>query len=79
MQDLFEILGPIRNVETIATGRSVRSREQLTAEFGSGHWRKMKGTALIRYVGGKMCKAELHWYEAHGRGRKNFKVKRELT
>lgn len=75
----FEVIGSIREVETIATGRAVQSREFLKREYGVGRWRKMKGIALIRYVGGKMCEAELHWYEAHGRGRVEFKVKRELS
>lgn len=79
MDELFEILDPIRNVETIAVGRSVRSREPLESEHGMGRWKKMKGIAVIRYIGGRICEAELHWYEAHGRGRFNFKVKRELT
>lgn len=79
MEEPFEVVGPVRQVETIATGRAVQSRGYLKIEYGPGRWRKMMGIALIRYVGGKMCEAELHWYEAHGRGRVEFKVKRELT
>jgi hypothetical protein len=79
MDEPFEVIGAIREVETIATGRTVQSREYLKREHGAGRWRKMKGIALIRYIGGKLCKAELHWYEAHGHGRVEFKVKRELS
>jgi hypothetical protein len=75
----FEVIGAMRDVEAIATGRAVRSRQYLRREYGVGRWRKMKGIALIRYVGGKRCEAEIHWYEAHGRGRVEFKVKRELS
>jgi hypothetical protein len=78
MGEPFEILGAIQEVETIAAGKSVRSRKHLAREYGSGRWRKMKGAALIRYLSGRICRAELHWYEAHGRGRFAFKVKREL-
>ena len=79
VEDLFEIMGPIRNSRVIASGRGVRSRNELAEQYGSGRWRKMKGIALIRYSGGKMCLAEIHWYEAHGRGKFDFKVKMELS
>lgn len=79
MDEPFEIIGAFRQVEVIAAGPSVQSRERLRVEYGPGRWRKMKGIALIRYVGGKTCEAELHWYEAHGRGRKEYKAKRDLA
>jgi hypothetical protein len=78
MDEPFEIIGPIGSIETMASGRAVRSRTQLAREFGSGRWRKMKGVCWIRYLGGRTCQAEIHWYEAHGRGRFDFKVKMEL-
>jgi len=60
------------------SGMSLRSRASLRKRYGAGNWRKLKGTATIEYEDGRMCVAELHWYEAHGIGRKNFKVKRVL-
>jgi hypothetical protein len=79
MADTFEIIGPIREIRTIAKGRSVLSRATLVREYGSGRWRKMKGVCLIRYSAGRICEAEVHWYEAHGRGKFDFKVKDELS
>jgi hypothetical protein len=74
----FELLGEIVDVETIAAGRSVRDRRRLTRRYGSGRWRKRKGTATVRLVDGTLWRAELHWYEAHGIGRKELKLKRLL-
>lgn len=79
MNEPFEMIGRISGVETIASGKSVRLRDKLIRQYGRGRWRKMKGIALIRYVGGRMCTAEIHWYEAHGLGRFDFKVKEELS
>ncbi len=74
----FEITGEIENVEVIAKGLSVRQRARLTAQFGRGRWRKLKGTAVVRLSSGAVCLAELHWYEAHGIGRRKLKIKRFL-
>ena len=74
----FEIVGEIHDVETIAKGPSVRERTRLTAQFGRGRWRKLKGTAIVRLRDGSTGRAELHWYEAHGVGRRKFKIKRFL-
>jgi hypothetical protein len=35
----------------------------------------MKGVALVRLANGRIRKAELHWYEAHGIGKKEIKRK----
>ena len=43
-----------------------------------GRWRKRKGFALVRLEDGAECDAELHWYEAHGIGKKELKVKELL-
>jgi len=72
----FEILGPIEGVETIATGNSIRDLARLRRIYGPGRWRKMKGTASVRLAGGRIRTAELHWYEAHGIGKKEMKRKR---
>lgn len=74
----FEIVGEVRDVEVIATGSSVRVRALLRAEFGAGRWRKLKGTATVRLRDGTTWRAELHWYEAHGVGRRKLKLKRFL-
>jgi hypothetical protein len=74
----FEIIGHIEDVETIAVGRRIRDLPRLQKRYGGGHWRKMKGHATIRLHGGQIRRAELHWYEAHGIGRKDIKRKRYL-
>jgi len=74
----FEITSEIEHIEVIAKGPSVRERARLTAQFGQGRWRKLKGTATVRLRTGVACRVELHWYEAHGIGRKKFKIKRFL-
>ena len=74
----FEILGEIWDIETIAEGRGVYIRRHLDRIYGKGRWRKRKGIARIQFSDGSTCIAEIHWFEAHGIGRKDFKVKREL-
>ena len=75
----FEILGELSEIETIAKGSGVRERKRLRKAYGQGAWRKLKGTASIKLSDGTICKAELHWYEAHGIGKKEFKIKRLLA
>jgi hypothetical protein len=72
----FEILGELRHVETIATGSGIRELARLQRLYGRGNWRKRKGEASIRLASGAIHEAELHWYEAHGIGKKEFKIKR---
>ncbi|MGF1522614.1 MAG: hypothetical protein ACFBSF_09895 [Leptolyngbyaceae cyanobacterium] len=74
----FEILGDLSNIEVIAVGSSIREVERLRKVHGSGRWRKLKGIAIISLDDGSTCRAELHWYEAHGIGKKEFKIKRFL-
>ena len=74
----FETIGEITLVATIASGRSVRERKRLWKVYGKGRWRKKKGFATIRLSDGTMCQAELHWYEAHGIGAREYKIKRIL-
>ena len=66
----FEVVGEIGDVEVIAKGPSVRERSRLMAQFGGERWRKLKGGATVRLRDGTVCLAEVHWYEAHGVGRK---------
>ena len=74
----FEVVGDISEVETIAQGKGIRNRAKLVKRYGRGRWRKRKGVAQIRLNSGALVRAELHWYEAHGIGRRGFKIKRFL-
>ena len=74
----FQILGPVGSIEVIAIGRSIRELPRLQKVYGKGRWRKLKGFAKIELEDGTVCDAELHWYEAHGIGKKEFKIKRIL-
>jgi hypothetical protein len=74
----FVIIEKIGKVETIATGSTIRDLNRLQKTYGSGNWRKMKGVAHIRLSSGRVRLAELHWYEAHGIGKKEIKRKRYL-
>ena len=71
----FEIVGEITVVETIAAGKGIRDLRRLNRSYGKGRWRKMKGIARIRLMTGRIRLAELHWYEAHGIGKKEIKRK----
>ena len=71
----FEIVGDIRQIETIATGSGIREVARLRKFYGKGRWRKRKGIAHIRLPNGSLHFAEIHWYEAGGIGRKEFKIK----
>ena len=72
----YEIVGEITQVETIAVGGRIRELPRRRRLYGRGRWRKVKGVALVRLRTGRIRKAELHWYEAHGIGRKEIKRKR---
>ena len=74
----FEILSGIEDVETIATGRGVYIRRYLERTYGKGRWRKIKGMATVQLVDGTICEAEIHWFEAHGIGRRDLKIKRAI-
>jgi hypothetical protein len=74
----FSIISDITNEEVIAIGNSIRDLARLRKLYGDGRWRKMKGIAMIQLRNGRVRKAEIHWYEAHGIGRKEFKRKEYL-
>ena len=74
----FEIVGEIEQVETIATGNGVRVRKYLRKAYGQGRWRKRKGVVRVRLPNGGLRRVELHWYEAHGIGKRDFKIKSYL-
>jgi hypothetical protein len=72
----FEIIGELTEAETIAIGSSIREIGRLRKFYGRGRWRKRKGIARVRLPDGSVRLAEVHWYEAHGIGLKEFKIKR---
>ena len=74
----FEIVGDIGNIEVIAIGGRIRDIMRLRKQYGPGRWRKLKGIATVRLDDGSLRSAEVHWYEAHGIGRKKMKIKRLL-
>lgn len=75
----FDLLSEITDIETIARGTGVRIRQYLNRSYGQGRWRKLKGRAWIRIKrSGEVQYAELHWFEAHGIGRRDMKRKRPL-
>ena len=75
MIDNFDIVGKIDKIETIAVGSGIRDIARLRKQFGNGRWRKLKGTAQVRLKNGKIRLAEIHWYEAHGIGKRDVKIK----
>lgn len=74
----FDIIGEIEDIELIAVGGKIRDIMRLHKRYGPGRWRKLKGFATIRLQNGNVRKAELHWYEAHGLGKKKIKIKKLL-
>jgi hypothetical protein len=74
----FDVIGQINDVETIATGSVIREIARLRKTYGRGRWRKRKGFAEVHLESGEIVKAEIHWYEATGIGRREFKIKRFL-
>jgi hypothetical protein len=74
----FEVVGEITAVETFAISSSIREMPRLRRVYGSGRWRKRKGIAQVRLENGSLYRAEIHWYEAHGIGRVETKIKRFL-
>ena len=71
----FEIVGAIENQKTFATGNAIREVNRLKRIYGKGRWRKCKGIATIRFDDSSTRRAEIHWYEATGIGKKEFKIK----
>ena len=71
----FDLISQIEAIEVIAVGTSIRDLAYLQKVYGAARWRKLKGIAKIRLPNGKIRRVELHWYEAHGIGRKDLKIK----
>ena len=74
----FEIVTEISEIQTIAVGPGIRDIKRLREEFGPGRWRKRKGIAHVRFRSGRTRRVELHWYEAHGIGKRKIKIKRYI-
>ena len=74
----FEIIGDITAIEPIATGSGIQILPVLRKRYGRGRWRKLKGKALVRLADGTVRRAELHWFEAHGIGKRKMRIKRFL-
>ena len=74
----FEIVGEISNIEIIAVGNSIRILPLLRKQYGQGRWRKLKGIATVRLFNEEIRLAEVHWFEAHGIGKKKMRIKRFL-
>jgi hypothetical protein len=74
----FEIIGKITDTETIAVGSAIRILPLLRKRFGVGRWRKIKGIATVRLLDRTLRRAEIHWFEAHGIGKKEMRIKRFL-
>ncbi len=74
----FELLSELTDIEIIAVNLSIRERRRLMGQFGGRRWRKLKGIGRVRFPNGEIRLAEVHWYEAHGVGRRKMKVKRVL-
>lgn len=72
----IKVIGEIAEIEIIAIGNSIRDLERLQKKHGKGRWRKLKGFATVRLPDDTTCFAEIHWYEAHGIGKRDIKVKR---
>jgi hypothetical protein len=75
----FELIGPINGIEVIASGHGIRELAELQKRFGRGNWRKLKGFATVQIEDGTIADVEIHWYEAHGIGKRWMKIKRYLS
>ena len=74
----FEIAGTITEIETLAVGSGIPVLGYLRKHYGQGRWRKLKGVATVRLPSGALRRVKLHWYEAHGIGKRDIKIKRYL-
>ncbi len=78
MIEAFEVASDISEIKTIAIGSGIREIGRLRKQFGTGRWRKLKGVAQVKLNNGRIRLAEIHWYEAHGIGKRKMKIKRFL-
>ena len=78
VNEVFDIVEQISEIKTIAIGSSIREIKILREQFGRGRWRKLKGVAQVKLQNGRIRLAEIHWYEAHGIGKRKIKIKKFL-
>ena len=71
----FKLVSEITEIEIIAVNKSIRDLARLNRIHGKGRWRKLKGVANVELPSGRIRLAEVHWYEAHGIGKKEMKIK----
>ena len=71
----FEVVSETSQIETIAVGKSIRVLSLLDKKYGKGRWRKKKGVATVKLEDGSYRLAEVHWYKAHGIGKRDLKIK----
>ena len=74
----FKVVGEIREIETIAVGQGIKNLSRLNKRYGKTNWRKLKGICRVKLVDGTILDAEVHWYEGHGIGKKEMKIKKYL-
>jgi len=74
----FELIGEVEDVRIIAVSGKIREIMRLRRQYGPARWRKLKGVSVVRLQNGRICRAEVHWYEAHGKGKKKMKIKKIL-
>lgn len=74
----FKLIGEIREVETIAVGRRIKNLNRLNKIYGRTNWRKLKGICRVKLEDGTILDAEVHWYEGHGIGKKEIKIKKYI-
>jgi len=75
---VFELISSVEGIETIAAGGGIRDAARLRRMYGKGRWRKLKGVGRVHLADGSEHQAELHWYEPHGVGKREMKVKQLL-
>jgi hypothetical protein len=74
----FKVIGGIKNIEPIATGHGIKNLKRLNKIYGNTTWRKLKGICQVKLSDGTVLYAEVHWYEGHGIGKKEIKIKKYL-
>ena len=71
----FELVGDLTNVQTIAVNLWMPSTTGSRADMVVSGGADFKGVGYVRLVNGHVRLAEVHWYEAHGVGRRKMKIK----
>lgn len=74
----FKVIGEIQEIETIAIGQGIKNLSRLNKIYGKTNWRKLKGICRVKLEDGTILDAEVHWYEGHGVGKKEMKIKKYL-